>query len=68
MTRLEELTPGSRLEGLIANGATTILQAQWHGSGAVTLTYRDDAGRVGQEVVYRDDEAPTSRAPMVVRR
>ena len=48
MARLEELTPGSRLEGLIANGATTILQAQWHGSGAVTLTYRDDAGRVGQ--------------------
>ncbi len=56
MTRLEELTPGSRLTGLIANGAITILQAQWHGSGAVTLTYRDDAGRVGQEVVYRDDE------------
>jgi len=61
MTRLEELTPGSRLEGLIASGATTILQAQWHGSGAVTLTYRDDAGRVGQEVVYRDDEARLTR-------
>ena len=54
MARLEELTPGSRLEGLIANGAITILQAQWHGSGAVTLTYRDDAGRVGQEVGYND--------------
>lgn len=57
MARLEELTPGSRLQGLISNGAITILQAQWHGSGAVTLTYRDDGGRVGQEVVYREDEA-----------
>jgi SNF2 family DNA or RNA helicase len=53
---LEQLTPGTRLEGLIANGAVTVLQAQWHGSGAVTLTYRDDAGNVGQELVYREDE------------
>jgi hypothetical protein len=29
MTRLEELTPGSRLEGLIASGAITVLQAQF---------------------------------------
>jgi hypothetical protein len=57
MTRLEELTPGSRIQGLIADGAVTILQAQWHASSAVTLTYRDDGGRVGQEIVYRDDEA-----------
>jgi len=28
---------------------------------AVTLTYRDDAGRVGQEVVYREDEARLER-------
>ena len=56
MPRLEELTPGSRLEGLVGGGAVTVLQAQWHGSGAVTLTYRDDNGHVGQELVYRDDE------------
>src|SRR3954452_4148671 len=56
MPRLEELTPGSRLEGLAASGAVTVLQAQWHGSGAVTLTYRDDIGNVGQELVYREDE------------
>ncbi len=56
MPRLEELTAGSRLEGLVGTGAVTVLQAQWHGSGAVTLTYRDDGGHVGQELVYRDDE------------
>lgn len=56
MTRLEVLTPGSRVEGLTANGVVTVLQAQWHGSGAVTLTYRDDAGNVGQELVHREDE------------
>ncbi len=51
MVRFEKLTLGSRLKGLIANGATIILQTQWHEWGAGTLTYRDDAGRVGQEVV-----------------
>lgn len=56
MTRLEELTPGTRLEGLVANGPVTVLQGQWHGSGAVTLTYRDEHGNVGQELVYREDE------------
>src|SRR3954453_24170584 len=61
MARLEELTPGSRLEGLVANGAITVLQAQWHGSGAVTLTYRDDGGNVGQELIYREDEARLER-------
>ena len=62
MPRLEELTPGSRLEGLVGGGAVTVLQAQWHGLGAVTITYRDDNGHVGQELLYRDDE------PRIVRR
>ncbi len=29
---------------------------QWFGSGAVELTYKDAAGRVGNELVYRDRE------------
>jgi len=57
MARLEELTPGSRLEGLIANGVVTVLAADWYASDAVSITFRDDAGRLGQEIVYRDDEA-----------
>ena len=32
MPRLEELTPGSRLEGLVGGGAVTVVQAQWHGT------------------------------------
>src|SRR5205823_2616892 len=27
------------------------------GTGAITLTYRDDQGRVGDQLLYRDDEA-----------
>ena len=29
---------------------------QWHGNAALTLTYRDDAGHVGEQLLYRVDE------------
>ncbi len=55
MARLDELTPGSRLEGL-ASGVVTVVGADWYASDAVSITFRDDGGRLGQEIVYRDDE------------
>ncbi|MEU3630904.1 helicase-related protein [Streptomyces fradiae] len=32
----------------------------WHGSNAMTLTYRDDGGHVDQRLLYRDHEAALS--------
>jgi superfamily II DNA or RNA helicase len=34
----------------------TIVQVHWHGSDALTLTYTDEAGKPGQQLLYRDDE------------
>jgi hypothetical protein len=34
-----------------------VVQAEWHGTQALTLTYRDDKGRVGQEILYREAES-----------
>ena len=56
MATLESLTPGATVQGLLPDRSVSVVQAEWHGSGALTLTYRDEAGRVGQELVYRDDE------------
>ena len=56
-TTLELLKPGARVRGLLADRPVKIIQAEWHGSGALTLTYTDDGGRPGQALVYRDDEA-----------
>ena len=30
---------------------------EWHGSQALTLTYRDEAGRLDHELLYRENEA-----------
>jgi hypothetical protein len=34
----------------------TVVDVHWHGSAVVELTYRDAAGRVAQELLYRDRE------------
>jgi hypothetical protein len=69
MTFLDELTVESRPKGLTASGAVTILRAEWHLSGAVTLTLCDDASGARQKIVYRDGERLSQtgrpgRAPM----
>src|SRR5438093_3012068 len=57
VARLEELTPGGRVRGIVPEHAVTVVQTAWHGTSAITLTYRDDQGRVGDQLLYRDDEA-----------
>jgi len=56
MARLEELTPGARVTGVVAGQAVTVVQTQWHGTQALTLTWRDDGGHVGEQILYRGDE------------
>lgn len=54
---LEELKPGLRIEGVIPAEVVTVIAAQTHGTDAVELTYKTSAGHLGQQVVYRQDEA-----------
>ena len=55
--QLEDLTPGSVVVGLRADGPVTVVAASWHGSSCVTLTYRTAIGEVAEQLVFRDDEA-----------
>jgi len=54
--RLEELAPGARVSGVLVGHEVSVVDARWHGSNAITLTYRDDAGTVEQRLLYRDHE------------
>jgi superfamily II DNA or RNA helicase len=56
MARLEDLTRGAQITGISPDGLVTVLDVQWHGSVAVELTYKDAAGRLGHELLYRDRE------------
>jgi hypothetical protein len=56
MARLEELTPGATVRGILPNSLVTVVNVQWHGANVVELTYKDGAGQLGHELLYRDSE------------
>ncbi len=57
MARLEELTPGAAVRGIVRDATVTVVSVDWHGSDALTLVYRRPNGGVADEILYRDDEA-----------
>jgi len=56
MASLEDLKVGVLVQGIL-DRSVRVVQVEWHGSDALTLTYTDESGRPGQELLYRDDEA-----------
>ena len=56
MTRLEDLTRGASLRGILPDSMVTVVAVQWYGSDALELTYKDAGGHPGTRLLYRDDE------------
>src|SRR6266705_3569552 len=56
MAQLEQLTRGATIKGILPDTLVTVVDVEWHGDVAITLTYRDAAGRVNHEILYRDRE------------
>ena len=58
MATLQELTPGTLVQGVIADAPIEVVNVRWFGDSAVELTYKVPAtGRVDSRLLYRDDEA-----------
>src|SRR3990172_5135045 len=57
MARLEELTRGAQVKGIRPDGPVTVIDVAWHGTAALTLTYRDGRGNVADEILFREREA-----------
>jgi hypothetical protein len=56
MARLEDLQPHIAVRGILSESLVSVVSVQWCGDNALELTYKDPAGRVGNEVLYRADE------------
>lgn len=57
MARLEDLARGTTVRGLSPAGPVAILDAKWHGSDVLEVTYKDPTGRPETELLFRDREA-----------
>ena len=53
---LDDLQPDAAVRGILPDAVVTVVSVQWHGSDALTLVYRGPDGRVGEEILYRQDE------------
>jgi len=56
MARLEDLTRGASVKGVLPDCLVTVVDVKWIGTVAVELTYKDSAGRPANELIYRDRE------------
>ncbi|MGD0917799.1 MAG: helicase-related protein [Thermodesulfobacteriota bacterium] len=64
MAKLEDITRGAAIKGVLPDGLVTVVDVKWIGSVAIELTYKDSAGRLGNELIYRDRE-PTIEVVIV---
>ncbi len=57
MARLEEITKGALVRGILGGDEVSIIDAKWHGSDILEVFYTDVNGRPGNGLVYRDQES-----------
>jgi superfamily II DNA or RNA helicase len=57
MARLEEITRGTSLSGIVASSLVTVIDVKWFGTSSIELTYKDAAGKLGNELLFRDRES-----------
>jgi SNF2 family DNA or RNA helicase len=57
MATLEDLTRGTTVKGILPTHNVTVIDAKWHGSDVVELTYKDSNGQPHTEILFRDRES-----------
>jgi len=66
MAKLEDLTRGSSVKGVLPDKLVSVVDVKWIGTVAIELTYKDSAGKLGSELLYRDRE-PTLEIAQIGR-
>ena len=56
MIRLEDLQPSAAVRGVVPDAVVSVVSVKWYGSSALELTYKTPEGKLGNEILYRDDE------------
>jgi superfamily II DNA or RNA helicase len=56
MSVLDALKSGMRVQGILPDGAVTIVSVQPRGTAAVEIVYKDAAGNLGQQLFFRAQE------------
>ncbi|MBI5504534.1 MAG: DUF3883 domain-containing protein [Deltaproteobacteria bacterium] len=64
MMKLEQIQPNAAIRGIVPDAMVTVVGVQWFGSEALELTYKTQAGKVANQLLYRHDEPRLELAEM----
>ena len=56
MAQLEDIVIGANVTGLAEVAPVSIVATKWHGTNAMTVTYRAVNGHIAEQILYREDE------------
>ncbi|MCY4272540.1 MAG: hypothetical protein OXF00_07850, partial [bacterium] len=59
----DDLTAGTQLSGVVADGDVTVVALEAHGTGSATLTYRSAGGQLGERIVTLEDLGRMQEVP-----
>jgi SNF2 family DNA or RNA helicase len=62
MARLEDITAGASVAGIAGGSSVSVVAVKWHGTNAMTVTFKNAAGNVAAQILYREDEERLSVA------
>ena len=56
MVRLEDVTVGASIAGIAGSVPVNIVATKWHGTNAMTVTFKNANGTVEEQILYRENE------------
>lgn len=62
MAKLEDLTNGSIVNGILTNEPITVVSTRWYGTASLEVFYKTNSGITGSQILYRSDEPSLSVA------
>lgn len=56
VAKLEELSIGSQINGILPDETVKIIAVEWHGSNVIEVSFKDSKGSLSSRLLYREDE------------
>ncbi|HPL81148.1 MAG TPA: helicase-related protein, partial [Anaerolineaceae bacterium] len=56
MAKLEDIKAGTMLKGITGAEPVSVIAVKWHGTTALSITYRHTDGTLGDRLLFRSDE------------
>lgn len=57
MARLEGITVGSNIVGIVSKEPVTVVAVKWYGTAVLEITFKDSKGLLANQLLYRENEA-----------